>query len=448
MSQQNTASIEFRYATQKEYHYTQVNKHARFEYHYAELHARPFSRSKVPLRISQLCFLHDEHSCAARELTHLARICERYGINPPKAGASCFYQRLGDFEIRYERHTEFSSYSFILHDVEAQPFAHPPIALVPADWLQQISGQVISAVHIEALAEGAINLERENLRQCFEGHRLIGSQLHQGEASVYTALRLHSDEFNRILVVNKSLNDCQSGRVLRALLEVEAYRNMTLLAFPLAQEVSAKVSDMESKLADLLKSQHDVRTGEQDKHLLSQLSHMAGEVARLIADSRYRFDAATAYYQMVISRLNELEEQEINDLQTLCAFIERRLSPANRTVIAAQRRLDDLASRVDRASEFLRTRVDMAIEVQNQALLKSMERRARLQFNLQQTVEGLSVVVMTYYVLQLSEYVLQAANDLGTSVNKTLIIVLLMPIIFTLTWLLNRRIRKKFNRMK
>jgi uncharacterized membrane-anchored protein len=422
--------------------YSQLNKHAYFSRSYADLHARPFPVSKVPLRVSQVCFLHQEDDSQATELLHLHELCHRYSVSPPSTNASCFYQKMGDYEIRWERHTEFSSYTFLVHDSGTEPFACPPIALVPIDWLEGISGELISAVHIDGLTKGSVALERYKLRQYFEGQRLMGSELHNGEAIILSALRLHEDNFNRILLVNASLNECQSGRVLRALLEIEAYRNMALLAFPLAQQVSGKVSKMESQLATLLKQQKDIKSSKDEKGQLAQLSAMSADIAELIASSRYRFDAGSAYYQMVKSRLAELEEKEINELQMISAFIDRRLSPAYRTVLAAKRRLDDLSRRVDRASDFLRTRIDMAIEAQNQALLKSMDNRAQMQFNLQQTVEGISVVVMTYYVLALCKYLLDATSSLGVTFNKPLVITLLMPIVLIGVWIFSRRIKK------
>lgn len=428
--------------------YSQLTKHEHFNQNYAGLHDRPFPVLATPFRISQLCFLHEEADSHEIELALLREICQRYSVNFPDIDASCFYQVFGEYEIRWERHTEFSSYTFLINDSNDKPFISSPIELLPIGWLQRLPGKVISAVHIEALDGKTIDLEIDSLRQYFEGQRLIGSELHHGDASIYSAMRLHSDSFNRILLVNNSLSECRNGRVVRALLEIEAYRNMALLAFPLAQEVSAKVSQIESQLAQLLKAQNGKRTSNDEKSQLTVLSEMAAIIAELIANSRYRFDAGTAYYQMAISRLGELEEQEVDELQTLTSFIKRRLSPADRTVLAAKRRLDDLASRVDRASDFLRTRINMVIETQNQALLKSMDRRAQMQFNLQQTVEGLSVVVMTYYILQLLDYILQSAGSLGWNENKAMSLSMLMPFVFGSVWLLSRRIKKRINNIE
>ena len=68
-------------------------------------------------------------------------------------------------------------------------------------------------------------------------------------------------------------------------------------------------------------------------------------------------------------------------------------------------RLDDIAKRIDRASDFLLTKTNMVIEEQNQALSTSMNHRAKMQLNLQQTVKGLSVIVVSYYLLALTEYI-------------------------------------------
>jgi len=431
-------------------HYTQLSKHRLFHENYNDLHTRPFPVADTPLRVSHLSILHGDFGSYEMEYRHLSALCQRYTINPPQPEDTCFYQSFGEFEVRWERHTEFSTYSFTIYGEDSQPFEHPPISLIPLDWLQGLPGELISALHIEVLdnQDGAQIPDREQFRQYFEGQRLIGSELREGAATIWSSLRLHNDSFNRILLLNNGLNKCQTGRVLRALLELEAYRNMMLLAFPEAQQVSAQVSRMEAQLARLVRQISGQRIPEEEQRQLTELSDLAAAIAELITHSRYRFDAGTAYYQMVQSRLDELEEQEIDGLQTLSAFVDRRLSPALRTVEAAKRRLDDLASRVDRASDFLRTRIDMSIEAQNQALLKSMDRRAQMQFSLQQTVEGLSVVVITYYVLSLLHFLLDAADtfNLGLSTERT--IALMLPLVLFSVWILSRRLHRRIGRLK
>ena len=80
-------------------------------------------------------------------------------------------------------------------------------------------------------------------------------------------------------------------------------------------------------------------------------------------------------------------------------FLDRRFSPAMATCQAVDGRIRSLAERSERASNLLRTRVEVALEAQNQQVLKSMEKRSHQQLRLQETVEGLSVVAISYYLI-------------------------------------------------
>lgn len=422
--------------------------HDNFRASYAELHNRPFPVVSTPLCVSHIALKHDDSCTAAATREHLRALCERYSVNGPRDGDTCFYQDFGEFEVRWEQHFEFCSYTFIVHDQAAVPFQTPPIDLLPQDWLSSVPGQLIAAVNVEMRNALYEDVTPQVLRPWFEGQRLIGSRIAAGRASLWSGFRLHSDNFNRILVLSNDLNECQAGRVLRALLELETYRNMMLMAFPLAREISRKVTGMERQLADAVRQMGDIRSAEDERVRLNELSGMAAAISEMIADTRYRFDATHAYYDLVESRLAELEEREISELQTVRAFIDRRLLPAFRTVQAAQRRMDDLASRIDSASDFLRTRVDMSIEAQNHELLISMDRRAKLQLNLQQTVEGLSVMVLSYYLVALVEKLLGGVSIFAEGFNKPLAVAICVPVALGAVWGLSRRWKKRLKKME
>ena len=91
--------------------------------------------------------------------------------------------------------------------------------------------------------------------------------------------------------------------------------------------------------------------------------------------------------------------------QTFAEFMTRRFDPAMRTCRSAEERLADLSARAERAANLLRTRVDVANQAQNVEVLRAMDRRAALQLRLQETVEGLSVVAISYYAVNLAEHV-------------------------------------------
>src|SRR5215470_5227365 len=95
------------------------------------------------------------------------------------------------------------------------------------------------------------------------------------------------------------------------------------------------------------------------------------------------------------------------------------------------------------ASGLLSTRVEIAREKQNQALLASMDRRAKLQLRLQQTVEGLSVAAITYYVVGLVGYVAKGLKASGMPVDPEIAMAAAIPIVVIILMVVLRRVRRK-----
>src|SRR5690606_5810166 len=79
----------------------------------AEVHSRPFAKLQAPERISHLALLSGE-GAAERERRHVGSLCESRGLAGPPAGANHFYCDMGPFRLKWERHTEFSTYTFFV----------------------------------------------------------------------------------------------------------------------------------------------------------------------------------------------------------------------------------------------------------------------------------------------------------------------------------------------
>lgn len=129
-------------------------------------------------------------------------------------------------------------------------------------------------------------------------------------------------------------------------------------------------------------------------------------------------------------------------METVGGFLARRFVPAVETCAATERRLHHMADRIGQASGLLTTRVGVAREHQNQELLASLEKRARVQLRLQQTVEGLSVMAITYYASGLIAYLAKAAKAAGVHVEPELVVGACLPVVFAAVWLSIRRIHR------
>ena len=99
-----------------------------------------------------------------------------------------------------------------------------------------------------------------------------------------------------------------------------------------------------------------------------------------------------------------------------------------------------MSARALRASDLLRTRVDVERSAQNQSILESMDKRADLQLRLQRTVEGLSVVAISYYAVSLAGYLLYPLTEL-TGVSKGHLTAMVTLPVVLLVWVAVRKLR-------
>jgi len=229
---------------------------------------------------------------------------------------------------------------------------------------------------------------------------------------------------------------------VQRLVEIETYRMMSLLGLPVAKEVGRWLYDGEKKLADMMDRIGQARCAQDERDILASLSTLAAAVEHSVARTTFRFGASRAYHGLVMQRIEELREKRIPGLPTFTEFMQRRLLPAMNTCEAISRRQEELSARVARNSQLLRTRVDIELERQNQELLGQMNRRAKLQLHLQEAVEGLSVVVLTYYGSQLVQYIAKGTKELH-HLNTDVITAVSIPVIAGLVAWGTRRMRKK-----
>jgi uncharacterized membrane-anchored protein len=402
-----------------------------------EVHARPPEPVRAPAKASYVAVMVDADD-RSRELAHIASLCARHAVAAPAPGATHFRAQLGALRLKWERHGEFSGYTFIAAGSPGgNPFDSMAGALLPASWLAATPGVTIAAVHAELLSAADTPATPVRLNEAFEGQIVVGSGIADGAAQVYTDFQLH-DGCTRLLVFDQGLTERQSGRMLQRLFEIEAYRMLALLALPIARRQSPRIVEIEGALATLTdgiaqaQSQaqdHTSARQAQDETLLHELTRLAAEVESGLAASQFRFGACRAYFELVTRRIAELRETRLPGMQTYDEFMARRFTPAVDTCATVSQRLHDLSERVAQASSLLSTRVDITRERQNQALLASMDRRAKLQLRLQQTVEGLSVAAICYYAAGLVGYLAKALKAGGLPLNPDLVVGISIPIV-------------------
>jgi uncharacterized membrane-anchored protein len=418
----------------------------------AEVHSRPFLRLAAPEAVTHLAVYRaaeagDRSSHAPKQHALLAQLCAHFGVAPPNITASHFYHDFGPFRLKWERHTEFATFTFIEQLpgelTLAQAFKRVPLVELPQSWILSLHGRIMAAAHV-VLERGPA--EPNLLADEFQGRVLVGSRVMQG-GELWTDFAIQPDGFSRFVLRDVDFRNHQAGRLTQRVLEIETYRMMALLGLPVAREVAAALDDVEAELALLAERMVDgeaAARGEQD--LLEQITRLAARLEKLSLDNGYRFSASKAYYRLVKARIEELRESRIEGVQTVEEFMERRLTPAMNTCEATAARMDVLARRIANVNDLLRTRVSIVQENQNRQILQSMDRRAAQQLRLQQAVEGLSVAAISYYVIGLIGYAGKAAKGLGVPLNPDVLTGLSVPAVALAVWLGLRRMHKRMHK--
>ena len=127
----------------------------------------------------------------------------------------------------------------------------------------------------------------------------------------------------------------------------------------------------------------------------------------------------------------------------MSGFLKSRFEPAIATIESTRRRQDTLTNDLSRTLVLLRTRIQLNLAKGNQAQLQSMNKRHDQQLKISQTVEGLSIVAITYYAVGLVSYLLKAAADQSWSpLSETLMTAISVPFVLVIVWALLRRLRK------
>lgn len=420
-------------------------KHLLFDTLVTEFHSRRFPRVQGAVTLSQVTVLHSK-STRAEQLKHLKALANIYQVSEPSADTACYYQDLGELDIRWEYHTEFSTYTFIRFNKSEAPFHCSAWSILPSAWCITIPGLLIAATHIDIQSSKPSDSQ---LQQLFAGHAISASFIAENNAEVWTSFKPASDNFDRILVVNHSLNGSQTGRSLRCLLEISSYRMMALLSFPLAKKLLPNIAAMEKKLANItIDLNHIKDSNKSQKVLLNKLSELSAQLESLIADNQYRFDASNAYLDLVTNRLDELKEQEISGVTTLSDFLSRRLTPAIRTGSSVKKRMLNLSNRIEKSSDLLRTKISLGLEEQNQDLLKALNRRSHIQLRLHQLVESVSMIAISYYVIQMLSYMLVLPTKWLEVISKDQVIATSVPIVVTIVWYTLHKLKRKWRKEK
>lgn len=393
-----------------------------------ELHLRPMIPAPIPGEIVQLVRLP-----TMAEWERAIELIEELGQAPVPHGARHVAGLVGTIDWSVERHTEAATLTAVI-----------PADAAAADrdritaWLEAMPGGVLRATRTRIVATDEAAAQSIAAAR-FDQRELVAARF--GVAEYWSDFRISSDDgLGRAIVNARTMPRADVGRFVRQIHELGNYRNLALMGLPAVRNSSADLVAIEHGLAEASAQLSD-RVN--DELALDRLLALAAQCAELQARLQFRLGATRAYGQVAIDRLHALNSRKIEGYQSLVEFTERRLLPALRTCEAFAQRLERASQGIERATSMLRTRIEHEVQQQNMALLASVERSAGRQVALQQLVEGLSVVALTYYAIGLAEIAVRGARterQLGLEPDQLLALLILPVMVVTALVLRARRL--------
>ena len=409
-----------------------------------ELHARPFPTLTAPCRAAFLA-VKREADAANRDRSldraHLDALLDRFGATRPAPGATHWFGPLGRGHLKWESHTEFVTYTIFTDGVEDRPFDPATFEVFPSDWLADAPGVRLTSALIRVEGETPRDVMLDRLKDWFVPESLAAARVLDDSAVIASDFRIDPAGHVRFAVfAADATGERRVGRIVQRLSEIETYKTMAMLTLPRARALGAELGKMDVQLSRLVGA---LRGGDAEtEDTLEGLLTIGSDLETMLARSSFRFGAMDAYDALVNQRIEVLREDRLEGRQTLHEFMQRRFDPAMRTCRAVQGRMEALAERAKRAGDLLSTRVNVERAEQNAQLLESMNARAETQLRLQRTVEGLSIVAISYYALNLVAYLLYplgAEVGLGKDMVSALAV---LPVVLGV-WLILRGIRRQ-----
>jgi uncharacterized membrane-anchored protein len=396
-----------------------------------ELHARPVDIIDGVARVRRLVFVTPDGGGDAL-IARFNAFCAAHSIEPMPRGVRQTGFTVGTRAVTWEFHTEFVTITWRAPLGDAENW--------PTDIGLEATGAagLIAATRIDVIADSEIPAR---FIPQFNVSSLCVSDVEDGAAQIATDYVTDADGFTRLEFAAGALTALRRSILVRRLLEIDTYRSMAMLALPLARRASPDLASAERDLSALIETLAAATTSESIQAALDALHRLSIRSGQLSERLGYRFAAAKAYGRILEARLEGLREGPTALGSTIGRYLSNRVDPALATCLAIEKRLETLTDKIERAIELLNVRIGLDLQIQNKSVLETIASTAQSQFRLQATVEGLSVIAISYYALGILSYVLAGPLEFA-HFDKTLAVSIAAPVTILIVWWAVRRVRR------
>jgi uncharacterized membrane-anchored protein len=360
----------------------------------------------------------------------------------------------------WEAHTEYYSYQvWHIPSDATQLLGFGPLRF--PGYVFPFSPLGIQVNALDLLITPSRTYDQEELGTLLPGPQMYASKVLGEDISVATSFTPDEHDRERYLIwaPDPVLLRQKLARLILILTTLENYTHLILLPYPAFSRSVDQVQIFEQRhlyQRTLITKELNRATHSTLQQWLEGLTHDFLEVGRLTASLRYRLSASVPYDRIVHSNTLALQEHPLPYGRTLIDYFQWKITGVSDGYQQLLTRIQALEQDFEGTIAVLRTKVELVLQEQNLAqqdqnvnLLASLDKTTKSQVVLQNTVEGLSVIVIAYYVSGLANYLFKAMHELGWLPSYELASGIFVPIALGLSFAIitwgRKRIHKKLS---
>ena len=334
--------------------------------------------------------------------------------------------------VIWQAHTEYYSYQvWHLPPPGNSDLAFGPLTFPAYRFPNTALGTEVCRLDILLSAEAPSS--REGMRALFPGPVLYGSRILNEHTTVITSFTPDRQGRERYWVTAgpSRSNSSHLKDIVDAIVRIETYYHLLLMQKPL---FSAAI-DQVYKFEQVHLQQREIITGhighadsQTLQRWMNSLTQDLLKTNRMAGKLHFELSASMPYDKIVHSTLASLGEKPLETYRPISDYILKGITGVAEGYQQLLKRIDTLRNGFEGIISIIRTRVDLIVEAQNLALLQSVDKTTKSQVILQHTVEGLSVIVIAYYLAGLAGYVFKGFQEMGWLANANLASAVFVPI--------------------
>jgi uncharacterized membrane-anchored protein len=331
--------------------------------------------------------------------------------------------------IIWQAHTEYFNYQIWHLPNSAVAFG----ALTFPDYKFPLQPVGMEVCRLDILLSSDALPSREQMAAMLPGPVLYGSRILDEQTSLVTSFT--HDEFERerywVALRPAHVQASRLKEIVDAIVRIETYYHLLLMQKPLFSAAIDQVYKFEQvhlKQREIISGHIAHADSQAMQRWLNSLTQDLLKTNRIAGKLHFELSASVPYDKIVHTTLASLTEKPLDAYRPVSDYVLSGITGVAEGYQQLLRRIETLRAGFEGIISIIRARVDLLLEGQNLALLQSVDKTTKSQVILQHTVEGLSVIVIAYYVAGLAGYLFKGFQEMGWLGNANLASAIFVPI--------------------